>query len=342
MNNNLKKASFEIIKERFKSINNLFSDEDITEIAFNGENKLFIEKKGDWIELASPKDITLNTFASVAVIVANDLETKFDDEHPVLSGSLITGERIQITRPPASKNWSLTIRKYSENDFTLEQLKKFGMFNFTKVDYRINESFFSDTLVDDKTKKIEEDIRHCLEQRDFIKFFQLAIIAKKNIIVSGATGSGKTTFTKALIHKIPTEERLITIEDAEEIRFEKHENFVQLFFDRNAKVGEQRTAQNMLLSCMRMKPDRVLVSEIRGGEALTFLESVVSGHPGSITTLHANSVTQAKEKMIMMIMQANSSIPISFLDKLITENINIFVQINKVKNRRDVTGILYQ
>ncbi len=253
-----------------------------------------------------------------------------------------SGERIQITSPPASKEWSITIRKYAERDFTLEQINDFGMFEHTKIDYRVADSFFTDPLVDDKTKKTENEIKDALDKRDFINFFQAAINAKKNIIISGATGSGKTTFTKALIHKISPRERLITIEDAEEIRFENHNNYVQLFFDRHAEAGSVRTAQNMLLSCMRMKPDRVLVSEIRGAEALTFLESVVSGHPGSITTLHANSVSQAHEKMMMMMMQGGVNIPMTFLKKLIEENIHIFVQISRVGNRREVTGILYQ
>lgn len=317
-----------------------FNDPEITEIALNGENSSYIEKNGEWQEI--DQHLNINKFNSISRVIANSAEIEFGETIPVLSGTLSTGERIQVTRPPASKEWSITIRKFSEKDFTLEEIEKFGNFQNTKVDYRIPDSFFEDALVDDKTKKIEENIKESLEKREFIKFFDSVILTKKNIIISGATGSGKTTFTKALIHRIPSDERLITIEDAEEIRFENHKNFVQLFFDRYADKDSIRTAQNMLLSCMRMKPDRILVSEIRGSEALTFLESVVSGHPGSMTTLHANSVGQAKEKMVMMMLQGAVEIPIHFLERLIEENIHVFVQINKVKNKREVTGILYQ
>ena len=143
-----------------------------------------------------------------------------------------------------------------------------------------------------------------LAARDYEAFMGLAVRSKKNIVVSGATGSGKTTFTKALIREIPREERLITIEDAPELVLNDHPNHVRLFYSKGDQ-GQAKVAPKQLLeSCLRMRPDRILLAELRSDEAFDYLRNANSGHPGSITSVHASSAELAFEQLTLLVKQS--------------------------------------
>ena len=131
-----------------------------------------------------------------------------------------------------------------------------------------------------------------------------AVVARKNILVSGPTGSGKTTWTKALIREIPGEERLITIEDAEELVLDRHPNHVRLFYSKDDQGLARVTPKQLLESCLRMKPDRILLAELRAEEAFDYLRNVNSGHPGSITSMHAASAELAFEQLVLLVKQS--------------------------------------
>ena len=133
---------------------------------------------------------------------------------------------------------------------------------------------------------------------------RLAVRARKNILVSGATGSGKTTWTKALIREIPGDERLVTIEDARELVLDGHPNHVRLFYSKDDQGLARVTPKQLLECCLRMKPDRILLAELRAEEAFDYLRNVNSGHPGSITSVHATSAELAFEQLVLLVKQS--------------------------------------
>ena len=143
-----------------------------------------------------------------------------------------------------------------------------------------------------------------LESQDYEAFMRLAVLSRKNILVSGPTGSGKTTWTKALIREIPSEERLITIEDAQELVLDRHPNHVRLFYSKDDQGLARVTPKQLLESCLRMKPDRILLAELRAEEAFDYLRNVNSGHPGSITSVHAASAELAFEQLVLLVKQS--------------------------------------
>ena len=148
------------------------------------------------------------------------------------------------------------------------------------------------------------ELLRLLDAQDYEAFMRLAVVSRKNILVSGPTGSGKTTWTKALIREIPSEERLITIEDAQELVLDRHPNHVRLFYSKDDQGLARVTPKQLLESCLRMKPDRILLAELRAEEAFDYLRNVNSGHPGSITSVHAASAELAFEQLVLLVKQS--------------------------------------
>ena len=142
-----------------------------------------------------------------------------------------------------------------------------------------------------------------LDAKEYEGFMRLAVLSRKNILVSGPTGSGKTTWTKALIREIPPHERIITIEDARELVLDRHPNHVRLFYSKDDQGLARVTPKQLLDSCLRMKPDRILLAELRADEAFDYLRNVNSGHPGSITSVHAASAELAFEQLVLLVKQ---------------------------------------
>jgi type IV secretion system protein VirB11 len=156
----------------------------------------------------------------------------------------------------------------------------------------------------DSLDETESQLLRLLVDKDYEEFMRLAVVSRKNIVVSGATGSGKTTWTKALIREIPAEERLITIEDAQELVLDRHANHVRLFYSKDGQGLARVTPKQLLEACLRMKPDRILLAELRAEEAFDYLRNVNSGHPGSITSVHAASAELAFEQLVLLVKQS--------------------------------------
>jgi type IV secretion system protein VirB11 len=143
-----------------------------------------------------------------------------------------------------------------------------------------------------------------IDAGEFAEFMRLAVLARKNILVSGPTGSGKTTWTKALIREIPTAERLITIEDAAELALESYPNHVRLYYSEDGQGRSRVTPKELLEACLRLRPDRILLAELWSEEAFYYLRTVASGHPGSITSIHAGSCELAFEQVMLLVRQS--------------------------------------
>jgi type IV secretion system protein VirB11 len=228
----------------------------------------------------------------LAKLVANSTEQRINSSSPLLSASLPTGERIQIVMPPATTAGcvAIVIRKPPDEVWSIDDLAARGIFRRTRR---------ADHLLDD----VERDLLQLLSNGNFPSFMRLAVRARKNIVVSGPTGSGKTTWTKALIREIPSEERLVTIEDAKELVLDRHPNHVRLYYSKDDQGTARVMPKQLLESCLRMKPDRILLAELRGEEAFDYLRNVNSGHPGSITSVHAASAELAFEQLVLLVKQ---------------------------------------
>src|SRR5207237_1184885 len=150
----------------------------------------------------------------------------------------------------------------------------------------------------------EAELLRLLAAAEYEAFMRLAVKARKNILVSGPTGSGKTTWTKALLREIPADERLITIEDAQELVLDRHANHVRLFYSKDDQGQARITPKQLLESCLRMRPDRILLAELRAEEAFDYLRNVNSGHPGSVTSVHATSAELAFEQLVLLVKQS--------------------------------------
>jgi len=190
----------------------------------------------------------------------------------------------------------------------------------------------------------EKTLLELQAHREYVQFLRLAVQLRKNIIVSGSTGTGKTTTTNALLLEIPPNERLITIEDAEELVLNTHPNHVRLFYSKGDQ-GQAKVAPKQLLeSCLRMRPDRILLAELRSDEAFDYLRNANSGHPGSITSVHASSADLAFEQLALLVKQSRSGsdLPRPEIKTLLYSLVDIVVQFGVVGHQRCIQEIWYE
>ncbi|HKS56580.1 MAG TPA: P-type DNA transfer ATPase VirB11 [Steroidobacteraceae bacterium] len=309
----------------------LLSDPDVTELCINRPGEAFIETRTGWRTQALP-------FADyawchrLAKLVANSTRQRIDEESPLLSASLPSGERIQIVLPPATSQQcvAITIRRPSDQVWSIEELTRSGIFRATR----------SATQELDST---EMDLMSLLQGQQYDRFMRLAVASRKNILVSGPTGSGKTTYTKALIREIPSEERLITIEDARELVLDRHPNHVRLFYSKDDQGQARVSPKQLLESCLRMRPDRILLAELRAEEAFDYLRNVNSGHPGSITSVHAASAELAFEQLVLLVKQSKGGQELSRADikQLLYLLVDVVIQFGVEHHQRFIKEIWY-
>ena len=233
-------------------------------------------------------DINSKLLKSFAVALASFNETAIDDLRPVLSGTLETGERIQVVMYPATV----------EKDIISITLRKPSKSNFSHAAYI--EQGFTKSCLHNNYRSRQPRLNGFVQEKGNCCFYGKGGSAWKNNGFAGATGSGKTSYMKTLVEYIPLSCRLITIEDTVEMHLYKHQNYVHLFFTEEATGSQEAiiTSAQLLKACFRMKPDRILLSEIRGGEAWDFIKVINSGHGGSMTSIHAGSVKEALEGLV--------------------------------------------
>ena len=295
----------------------------VTEVAVNEPGFVWTESCAGW-EVHPVKELTLSACQKLALLIANYNRKAITAERPVLSANLIYGERAQIVMPPACTvdTVSMTIRKPSIVDKSVHQLEAEG-------------SFEQYAPVDAGLQPFEHELLALKKERRVREFLQLAVRSKRNILIVGATGSGKTTITRSLIQCIPPTERLITIEDAHELFLHHHKNKVHLFYARGDEGGSKVTAKQALASCLRMKPDRILLAELRGDESWEFIKSVNTGHPGSITTAHANGAEDAFEQIAALIKdsQTGAHLDTTYIGRRLRGTIDVVLFYDRFKLR---------
>ena len=269
----------------------LLASPDVMELCINRPREAFLETRDGWRREVLPF-ADFEWCSRLAKLIANSTQQRIDASAPLLSASLPSGERVQIVMPPATtaECVAIAIRRPAEQVWSIEELGRRGIFRATQQASR-------------KLDDTEEEMLHMLALSQFEAFMRLAVRSRKNILVSGPTGSGKTTWTKALIREIPSDERLITIEDARELVLDRHPNHVRLYYSKDDQGVARVTPKQLLESCLRMKPDRILLAELRAEEAFDYLRNVNSGHPGSITSVHATSAELAFEQLVLLVKQ---------------------------------------
>ena len=318
--------------EHLKLLAPYLQQDGVTELVINKPNELITESHQGWQQYQC-KNITLEYCQRLAKLIATYSGQKLDTSHPILSATLPSGERVQIAIPPVTLigRISITIRKPASVNFTLQDYQQQGYFN---------------SVAPKSIKPDECELQQLYEDNQIAEFLQLAIERKKNIIVSGATGSGKTTFARSLLQLVPQTERLISIENVDELQlYRTHQNSVSLFYSAGNQGIAPVTQKQLLESSLRMKPDRVFLAElIRGDEAFYFLRNINSGHPGSITTMHAGSAQLAIEQLVILLKesQAGSSLSKADIKQLIHLCVDVIVQLQNVDGRRFVSEVCFR
>lgn len=314
-----------------RALRPLLSRQDVTELCINQPGVAFLETHDGWRR----ETIAFADFdwcRRLAKLVANSTRQRVDEESPLLSASLPTGERIQIVLPPATTAGcvAISIRRPSDRVWSIDELSASGIFRATR---RASEAL----------DNAETELMKLLEAEDYESFMRLAVVSRKNILVSGPTGSGKTTWTKALIREIPSEERLITIEDAQELVLDRHPNHVRLFYSKDDQGLARVTPKQLLESCLRMKPDRILLAELRAEEAFDYLRNVNSGHTGSITSVHAASAELAFEQLVLLVKQSRGGqeLPRADIKQLLYLLVDVVIQFGVERHQRFIKEVWF-
>jgi type IV secretion system protein VirB11 len=275
-----------------RALRPLLANPDVTELCINRPREIFVEMRSGWCRQELPF-ADLDWCRRLAKLIANVTRQRVDESAPLLSAWLPSGERVQIVLPPATTQGcvAITIRRPADTVWSIDELTGRGALRGTLP---------AGTHGADS----DSELLGLYAARDYAAFMRLAVRARKNIIVSGATGSGKTTWTKALIREIPADERLVTIEDARELVLDGHPNHVRLYYSKDGQGLARVTPKQLLECCLRMRPDRILLAELRAEEAFDYLRNVNSGHPGSITSVHATSAELAFEQLMLLVKQS--------------------------------------
>jgi len=285
----------EAIDSFLAPIRELLDDEDVSEVMINGPEEIFVEKKG--LVFKVPNKFP-NEDALIAAMraIAQSVGRVFDDDNPRLDARLPDGSRVHAVLPPMSKNGTtVAIRKFSKEKLTINDLIKFGSLS-----------------------------------KEAARFLDICIFLGKNIIVSGGTGSGKTTMLNVLGSRIPKTQRLIIIEDAAELQV--HAEHVVNFETRKAdpvKGITEVTIRDLVISSMRLRPDRIIVGEVRGEEALDLIQVMNTGHDGSMGTVHANNPEDACTRLETLCLMGDIKIPPDAIRKMVGSAMQIIVQCSR-------------
>ena len=283
----------------FGLLDSIISDDTITEVMINGTDNIFIEKSGRLIKLDKQFESQRKLEDIIQRIVAL-AGREVNQANPICDTRLPDGSRVNVVLPPISLCGPIvTIRKFSKNPMTIEKLIEYG--------------------------SITQEIANVLE---------LFVRAKYNIFISGGTGSGKTTFLNALSNYIPHDERVITIEDSAELQIVNIDNLVSLETrNANASGAGQITIRDLIKSSLRMRPERIVVGEVRGGEALDMLQAMNTGHDGSLSTGHANSVHDMLSRLETMVLQGSAGLPLDAIRQQIASAVDIIIHLSRLRDK---------
>ncbi len=299
--------------------------DDVTDIFINRPGEVWTESVTGGLKVEDIEGLDEKTLARLSRQIAAANAQGINRSQPLLAASLPDGSRVQIVAPPATRSGhTIAIRRHVSSDLSISDWE--------------NQDAFDGLSAGDASLDIERNYRK-LGGPEAVGFLKDAVRSRRNILISGGTSSGKTTFLNGLLAEIPTDERLIVIEDTEELRL-KHPNSVGLIAARG-ELGEANvTAEDLLIAALRMRPDRIILGELRGHEAFTFLRAVNTGHPGSITTIHADTPKRAIEQLALLVLQSGSRLSRDDVRHYVRESIDVFVQLERRAGKRQVAQIM--
>ena len=283
----------------FGLLDTILTDDTITEVMINGPDHIFIEQKGHLFRLDKHFE-SERRLEDIIQRIVGLAGREVNQANPICDTRLSDGSRVNVVLPPiALCGPTLTIRKFSKTPMTIEKL----------IEY--------ESLTQDIADKLE-----------------LLVKAKYNIFISGGTGSGKTTFLNALSNYIPKDERVITIEDSAELQIAGIDNLVSLE-TRNANVAGagEITIRDLIKSSLRMRPERIIVGEVRGGEALDMLQAMNTGHDGSLSTGHANSTEDMLSRLETMVLQGAAGLPLDAIRQQIASAVDIIIHLSRLRDK---------
>jgi type IV secretion system protein VirB11 len=305
----------------------LLARPDITDVYVNQPHEIWAESTGGAIERFESPQLDEATLERLSRQIASLTHQGISREHPLLSATLPEGARVQVIAPPATRGGiALAIRKHVSPNLRL-------------ADY-VNSGAFADTQTRaTDTSSADREIDSALVSGDIATALATAVRARKNILVAGGTSTGKTTFLNALISEISEDERLIFIEDTPELRIQ-HANALGLLAARSELGEAQVTANDLVGASLRMRPDRIVLGELRGDEALAFLRAVNTGHPGSMTTVHADSPKGAVEQITLLALQGGTQLNRADVHHYVRSTIDLYVQLGRRAGRRYVSQVV--
>lgn len=300
---------------------------DVTDVYINRPGELWLETAAG-IERHDVPALDDASLWRLARQIAAASDQGINREHPLLAATLPDGSRVQICAPPATRGHVIAaIRKHSMPDLQLSDYLASGAFA------RVGEAALA-------RQAIDTSLAALLDAGNTSEFLAAAVRTRKTIVISGGTGTGKTTFLNALLKEAPQSERFILVEDTPEIQLH-HQNAVGLVAVRG-KLGEASvTPADLVEAALRLRPDRIIMGEVRGAEAISWLRAVGTGHPGSITTVHANSPTGAIEQLAMMSMSGGTELRRAELVDYIRATVDVFVQLGQENGARLITEVQF-
>jgi type IV secretion system protein VirB11 len=301
---------------------------EITDILVNRPGEVWIETIDGGLTREVAPDVTEEVLTRLARQIAAASHQGVNREQPLLSAALPDGARVQIVAPPATRaGLAMAVRKHQIADLSLGKLAEGGLFR--RGPWSANDNA-GDAL-----------LAAALEAGDKESFLREAVIARKNIVFAGGTSSGKTTLFNAVIKEIDARERLILIEDAPEVRL-PHANALGLLATRGEQGEARIDVDELLAAALRMRPDRILLGELRGKEAFAFLRAVNTGHPGSITTVHADNPDGAIDQIALLALMSGVDLGWPVVRAYVRQVVDVIVQMRRVDGRRHVSEIQFR
>lgn len=284
--------------KRLDMLQPLLEDKSITEIMINGCNDIFIEKNGQIEKLESTFE-SKESLQNIVQKIVSDVNRVVNESSPIVDARLKDGSRVNVVLPPIALNGPIvTIRKFPDTPITIEKLIEYGSI----------------------TNEVAELLKRMVK-------------AKYNIFISGGTGSGKTTFLNALSNFIPRDDRVITIEDSAELQIKNVDNLVRLETrNKNTEGKGEISIRDLIKSSLRMRPDRIVVGEVRGSEALDMLQAMNTGHDGSLSTGHANSAKDMLARLETMVL-TGADFPISAIRNQISSAVDVIIHLGRLRDR---------
>lgn len=300
----------------------LLGRSNVTDIYINRPGEAWIETLGGTIERHPAPELNDEGLWRLARQIASLAHQGISREHPLLSARLPDGSRVQIVAPPATRGaMAIAIRKHVMADLSLDDYDRAGAFAATRIG-----------AADSREPE------PVLDRENIPAFLISAVRARKNILISGGTSTGKTTFLNALMKQVPADERLILIEDTPELVV-AHDNAIGLVAVKG-ELGEAKvTMDDLLQAALRMRPDRIILGEMRGVEAYTFLRAVNTGHPGSLSTIHADSPSGAVEQLAL-ILQGSTHLRRQDVIDYVRSVVDLFVHLERRGGARRVAQIV--